>query len=581
MQHQKAKSAPKKMLTRGPELQRVIRETMKTCSDLVGSTLGPGGLSVIIERQEELLPPFLSKDGVTAFNNMGFQDSVKQVIMESARDCSVRTAASAGDGTTSSAILAEAIVRYTQEYCERNPKVSPQRVVRTLEAAFKNTIEPAIHKSAKKVSLSSKQGRKLLHAVAKVSANGDKALADAVLECFDLTGDKGNITVVEESGPAGYRVDKIDGYQISTGYEDACGKFYQNFINDVSRQLCSFEKPSYILYHGKLNDIYDALKLFDQIIQAAQVGQISQNVVFVSCGVSESVLGHLSVNFREPGSLNVYPLTAPLNQMQSGQYDFLADLAAVTGGVIFDPINKPLSEGQVEDLGHTPAFEAARFRSTIIGFADELRVLERVDQLSKQLEIGGLSKLDQHIVSERLGKVSGGVARLTVVGASGGELREKRDRVDDAICAVRGAIEHGALPAGGWMLLQLQSLLTHDAMLREVLVPSLQEPINRLYMNAGYHIDEVEGLISAMRGSKSTVYDILEGEYVDAFKEGLLDSVPAVLEAIRNSISIASLLGTCGGVCVFVRDTEVDHAEARDSANYMRTVNDNPADDHV
>jgi len=581
MQHQKAKSAPKKMLTRGPELQRVLRETMKTCSDLVGSTLGPGGLSVVIERQEELLPPFLTKDGVTVFNNMGFQDSIKQVIMESARDCSVRTAASAGDGTTTSIVLAEAIVRYTQEYCERNPKVSPQRIVRALEAAFKNIIEPAIRKFARKVSLATKQGRKLLHAVAKVSANGDKALADAVIQCFELTGDKGNITVVEESGPAGYKVDKIDGYQISTGYEDSCGKFYQQFINDVPRQLCAFDKPSYVLYHGKLNDIYDALKLFDEIISAAQAGKISQNVVFVACGFSESTLSNFALNFREAGSLNIYPLVAPLNQMQSGQYDFLADLAAMTGGVIFDPINQPLANARVEDLGHTPSFEAGRFRTTVIGFADELLVLERVDQLSKQLEIGGLSKLDQHIVAERLGKVSGGVARLTVVGASGGELREKRDRVDDAVCAVRGAIEHGALPAGGWMLLRLQSLLTHDEMLREVLVPALQEPIDRLYINAGYHVDEIVEPTSVMKNSGSIVYDILEGKLVDAFKEGLLDSVPAVLEAVRNSISIASLLGTCGGVCAFVRDAEVDHAEARDSANYMRTVDDNPANDRA
>src|SRR5574343_778881 len=130
MQYSKVKSVSKEILSRGPALQRLILETMKTCSDVVGSTLGPGGMSVVIERQEERLPPMITKDGVTVFRNLGFDNSSQQVIMEAARDASVRTAAEAGDGTTTATILAEALVRNTIACCDKNPKVSPQRVVR-------------------------------------------------------------------------------------------------------------------------------------------------------------------------------------------------------------------------------------------------------------------------------------------------------------------------------------------------------------------------------------------------------------------------------------------------------------------
>lgn len=601
MQYAKAKSVSKEILSRGPALKALILKTMKTCSDVVGSTLGPGGMSVVIERQEERLPPMITKDGVTVFRNLGFDDSAAHVLMEAARDASVRTAAEAGDGTTTATILAEALVRKTMEFCDANPKVSPQRVVRTLEKGFKTVVEPWIREHVFKANLSTPGGRSRLHAVAKVSANGDVPLADAVLQCFDLTGDEGNVTIVEASGPSGYEVERIEGYPVFKGYEDCCGKFYQQFINDPGRQMVTLDRPTYILYHGRLNDIYSCLPIFEKIDAAAQAGQISPNVVLVATGFSEVVLAHLATNFRISNTINVYPLVAPLNQMQTGQYDFLRDLAALSGGRIFDPMNAPLDNAELEQLGQTSSFEAGRFRSTVLGFKEELLVLERVDELKTQLK-GDISDLDKSLIQERIGKISGGIAKLKVVGSSSGEVREKRDRAEDAICAVRGALKHGALPAGGWTLLKLRAhldsldLLEGDKftpiehqIFREVLGAALTVPVERLFGNAGYTQEECEAAVATMLAPSDMsvpigqedllVFDLLEGKMVDCLRAGLLDSTPAVLEAIRNSISIASLLGTCGGTVVFKRDLTVERQEARDTQEFLRNANANEADE--
>lgn len=601
MQYAKAKSVSKEILSRGPALKALILKTMKICSEVVGSTLGPGGMSVVIERQEERLPPMITKDGVTVFRNLGFDDSAAHVLMEAARDASVRTAAEAGDGTTTATILAEALVRKTMEFCDANPKVSPQRVVRTLEKGFKLVVEPWIRTHVLKASLSSVGGRGRLHAVAKVSANGDVPLADAVLQCFDLTGDEGNVTIVEASGPSGYEVERIEGYPVFKGYEDCCGKFYQQFINDPGRQMVTLDRPTYILYHGRLNDIYSCLPIFEKIDAAAQAGQISPNVVLVATGFSEVTLAHLATNFRISNTINVYPLVAPLNQMQTGQYDFLRDLAALSGGRIFDPLNAPLDNAELDQLGQTNSFEAGRFRSTVLGFREELLVLERVDELKTQLK-GEISDLDRSLIQERIGKISGGIAKLKVVGSSSGEVREKRDRAEDAICAVRGALKHGALPAGGWALLKLRAHLDSLDLLegekftsiehqifREVLGAALTVPVERLFSNAGYTQEECESAVATMLAPSDMsvppgqedllVFDLLEGEMVDCLRAGLLDSTPAVLEAIRNSISIASLLGTCGGTVVFKRDLGVERQEARDTQEFLRNANVSEADE--
>jgi chaperonin GroEL len=617
MTYRKVKSASKSVLTRGPILEAKVLNTMKTVSNLVGATLGPGGNSVLLERQEHGLPNFVTKDGVTVFRSIGFQDPVAHAIMESARDASVRTASEAGDGTTTATILAYSIVKNISEYCKKNPHVSPQKVIRKLQRYFRDTIEPTIRSCSIAVEHGTPEGDKLLWNVAKLSANGDGDLADAVIECLDLVGDKGNVTITEISGPTAYEVERIEGFPVNVGYEDSCGRFYAKFINDPGNQRVYVEKPIFLLFHGRVTDIQSIIFIMERIGMEWQANGFNHNVVLIASGFSESVLAQLAMNWSEPTTINVYPLLAPMNAIPNSQYDFMMDVAAITGAKIFDTLNYPLprthEEISLDDLGSKiESFESTRFRSTIVGQCDEVLTLERVDMLEKQVFQSSGSILETTYLQERIGKLTGGIAKLKVIGASNGELRERRDRAEDAIMAVRKSIEFGAIPGGGWALVRLVTEINNskDEQLIQVLGTAFLEPVMVLFRNLGYSDAEIGNLflpvprkmkptfwdtlferkpkmaysgsaISGMESKNAMVYDCQEGKWVNAIEGGILDSTPAVLEAIRNSLSIATLLGTLGGCIVYPRDTELERQEARDTDEYLRTVDDNPANERL
>lgn len=591
MQYQKAKSVAKRVEVKGPRLEGIISDTMGTISSIVGATLGPGGRPVLIERQEFDLPSFVTKDGVTVMRNLGFEDSVQHCILEAARDAAVRTAAEAGDGTTTATILAESLMSATKNYCKANPRVSPQKVMRFLESAFKTVIEPTLRDLTIRVPAELQAKRKLLKSVAKLSANGDEALADAVIQCFEEVGDEGNVTIAEVTGSSNYQVELIDGFPIGIGLEDCCLNFVHKFINDPKSQSCIMERPRFIIYNGILNEIQTVVPLLEKIGVEWQANGGSNsgfhNVVLVAKGFSDTVIGQLAINFQMVTSFSVFPLVAPRSPIPGAQVEFLMDVAAIVGAKIFDPMNEPLGMGELHELGPgVELFEATRFRSNIIGLADEEAILRRAGELEAQLATA-VSELDTQLLQERLGKLTGGIARLKVIGASGSEIKEKRDRAEDAVCAVRGAIKHGCLPGGGWALVKITDVLINEfpdnPMIGAILGPALLEPIRRLVSNSG--LTQEEGILifnpirEGVRQGKMTVYDFLEGKHGDAIEMGILDSTPAVLEAIRNSFSIAAVLGTLGGAVVFQRDVELELSEARDSAEFLRSANANEADE--
>jgi chaperonin GroEL len=596
--YQKVHSPAKKIVTDRQKLDIIVQGTMNIIATAVGSTLGPGGRQVLIEQQELGLPNLVTKDGVTVFKSLGFKDPIQHVIMEAARDAATRTANDAGDGTTTATILADAIVRGIAGYCAKHPHVSPQKAIRTLKKAFAGLVEPEI----KKVSM--KASRKLLHNVAVVSANGDEPLADAVLECFDIVGDDGNVTLAELPGPSGYVVEKIEGYPIPKGYDESCEKFYPNFINDRANQRVYVEKPRFILYHGIVSDLMTIAGIGEMVWSAWQNDADSANVVLVATGFSESVLGHLAASFPDRTSLNIVPLKVPLSPIPNGQKQFLEDLSAVTGAVIFDPLNQPLPaptaqrktdanpEGwDLDCLGSgVEYFEMHRTRSTVVGHCDDELIIQRADELRTQSE-NAESILDRAILEERIGKLTGGIAKLVVRAPSSGEIREGKDRAEDAVRAVQGAVKHGCLPAGGWALLRLASLIRKNMDsegVNAILADALEEPFYKLLDNVGLTSDEQKEVYGKVMESAAmhtpraaTVFNALTGEYVEAVKAGLLDSTPAVLEAIRNSLSIAALLGTLGACVTFYRDTELEQSEAKSTYDFLRHADENPANERI
>jgi chaperonin GroEL len=584
MEYQKVKSVAKRVEVKGPQLNRLVLETWKKISDLVGATLGPCGRPVLIERYEHGLPPMVTKDGVTAFRSLGFEDAAAHCIMETGRDTAVRTASEAGDGTTTATILAEAFVRHLSQYVEKNPRVSPQKVVRELEKTFRDYIAPTITGVSRRLDPDTAEGKAMMRAVATISANGDTDLADAVMKCFEITGDEGNVTIIDQSGPSGYDVEKVEGFPIEMGYEESCAKFAPAFVNDPGTQRCVLDKPVFLLYHGRLTEIQSVQLLLEKVGENWQAGG-PRNVVVVACGFSESVLANLALNFSQSDTINVFPLTVPRSPFSNGQLAFLQDLQAITGAKLLDPISNPLERADLEDLGPSVlGFECSRFRSTVLGHADPTLLSIRIDEIDEMLNCSE-SELDATNLRLRKARLANGIAKLRVMGSSNGELKEKRDRAEDAVCAVRGAIKAGCLPGGAWTLLKVIHGLPTNDVNEKVLVPALLEPFNRLIANCGIvDLDEEAAIYDKIydaiaNGEPPVVYDFLRQKHVDPYAEGILDSTPAVLEAVRNSISIASQHGTLGGIVVFFRDHDFERSEARATAAYLRDANINESNE--
>ena len=613
MDYMKVKSVAKTVVLPGPKLNRIILETMKTVSDAVGATLGPGGRPVLIERQEFGAPGIITKDGVTVARSLGFSNPIAHEIMLSARDAAIRTVSEAGDGTSSSTILAYSLVKYAQEYLDSHPHMSPQRLVQDIRDAFDNVVEPLIKKLAIKIRFDSNKGQRMLHSVAKVSTNGDEKLADAIMESFGLVGDNGTVTIVESSGPTSYKVERIHGFPIPMGYEESCGKFFSSFINDGASNRVYLKDPQFVLYNGTCSDVQSMVGLLEklQFCWLNRPGQpkhdpirpfiTSPNIVIIANGFSESVLGTLALNMPEAGTVNVVPLMVPRSAVMNGEVHFLNDCAAITGATILNQLSRPLDSFELQDLGKVEVtdidgnassgeFEAFRFRSTIIGRRDEDEIAERAEEVEAMIQ-SAPSEYDARLMKERLACLTGGIAKLTILGGSAGEMRERKDRAEDGIMSVKGAIKFGALPAGGWTLMRLakeldESEQTKDTV-RKVLVPALKEPVRKLLENTGANEEEISSKLKGYEGgmevsntSKTAkVLSLPDYTWVNAVKAGLLDSVPAVLEAIRNSVSIAALLGTLGGIVVYERDIEHERSEAAANEDFVRNANFNPANE--
>lgn len=576
--YRKAKTAAKQYLTKGDKLQNLVINTMSEISAMVGSSLGPGGKPTLIESDLPGVPNKITKDGVTIFKSLGALEPYKHLIIETARDSSQRTATEAGDGTTTTAVLAHSLVENIFNYCGQNPKESPQRVVRKIRKYVDQNLLPYIKERAIIVGEDNKD---LLTMVATVSANGDKDLASAVIQCFEEVGfgESSHVTIRELAGPNGYKVERIEGFPIPIGFEETAGKYHPSFINDQGNQRCYVEKPKFILFDGMVNDFTQVGPLLNSIGEAYQKGNKNfENIVFVANGFSEHVISTLAFNFPVAGTANIIPLAAPMAQFMNCQTHFLADLAAFTGAKVFG-MNQQIDQAILTDLGdNMTTFECSRFRSTVIGDPDALNIEMRAEQI-RLMKKKSESRAEETWFEERLGKITNGIAKLTISGGSTGEIKERVDRADDAICAVRSTISHGCLPGGCRiaidMSLKIASELDPNDAVRKILLPSVLSLHERLLDNSGYNSDESQEILAQLVHNPDLVYDVENQKYGTAMELGLFDATKAVSESLNNAVSIAGVLGTLGGIVCHPRDGDFERSEAKADEEFRR-VTENP-----
>jgi chaperonin GroEL len=578
MAHRKAKDAPKIFETDRKKIREMVLHAMKRTSDAVGSTLGPGGLNGLIESDYPGIPNKNTKDGVTVFESLGAINAYEHLIIEQARDAAKRTGSEAGDGTTTATILSYAIIENLFKFCEKNPKYSPQKAARRISKIANTVLVPYILGKSIKIDETNKH---LLKMVAKISANGDEDMACAVIKAFEEIGygDASHVTIREMSGTPGYKIERIDGLPIPVGYEDSIGKLHTAFINDQANQRCYLEKPLFLLYDGEFNDIMAILPMLNEMTVKYIEGNADyKNLVIVAHRFSESVLTQLAFSFSNPNQMNIVPLITPMAQFANSQLHFLQDLSAFTGAKMFG-LKDQLATATPADLGGGMEYiEIYRFRATVVGDPNPTNVEVRAADLKVMME-SPESAAEKTWLQERIAKLTNGIAKLTIYGGSNGELKEAHDRCEDAVCAVRAAIGHGALPGGTRIAIDLalklgQELPDGDPA-REVLMPALMSLPLRLLDNAGCDPNETSQIIAKLINNPDLVYDVENEKFGKAEELGLFDATKAVSESLSNAVSIAVVLGTMGCIICHPRDSEFERSEARADSEFMRNT-ENP-----
>lgn len=561
----------KDIVYKTPELMQVVSQTCQFAADIVGSTLGPQGKVVLIERSENL-PPFATKDGITVFQSLTLPGSVEQVVLEALRDSSSRTNAEAGDGTTTATILANALIQNGIQLLNKRQDLSYQKIMRDLEILYK-LLENLIQQWAQKPT--NTDADQLLYNVALVASNHDAPMAQAVLDAFNLVGHNGHVTILEGTG-SGYEVDKIDGFHIARGLEDSAGRYADEFINDKSNYRVVLERPRFLLYNGKLSTLSSVLPAIEKIGEAYEIAlqngdkNFSPNIILVAHSFSDEVLAQLGYNFKNPATLNIYPLKTVMTPQTNSPYHFLVDLSAFTGATIFDPLTRPLTELNIDiDLGlpSMHIFESSRYKSLLLGIPDESRVLLRVSELEQQMEQAETA-LDKELYQERIGILTGGIAKIKVKGVSEAELKEKRHRVEDAVLAVKGAVKYGVLPGAGKIFIKIANEL--EAIVKEkqinvseesvnILTQSLLAPFYRLLYNGGMKIEEIKKMHAHMLTLPEWhTYDAIQHRFGHALEIGVIDSAAAVLLSLKNAIGVAKILMGLSAVIAYKRDNSFE-----------------------
>jgi chaperonin GroEL len=532
------KGKAKVALPMNDDLQSRVVRALHLLSSITGATLGPGGRPILLERDG--LPPLITKDGVTVAKAINQIDAVDNIVIECVKEVADRTGKQAGDGTTTSVILAEALVRYGLEYIKQHKQESPQRVVRQLMKDFVTLLKPRIAELSTAI-VDTEQMRQ----IALISSNGDEVVADCVVSAVKSSGDDG-VIMLEESSGKDTNTKVQDGFAIAKGL-DFLGSLGPQFFNNERDLECVLDRPLILTFNGTLRDAQQVVPL----IQANMNTQSPRSMVFVAHDFSDEIKSLFALNFKG-GAIKMVPVMTPRDGTPMGRELLLKDLAAYTNAEYLDPVS--IKDAKLESLGDCDLFKMSRWQTIFIGEPDQQALQERIDAIKSQLEhVAG--ELDAEIYRERIARLTGGVTTIYIGGLSDLEVRETKARVDDAICAVRSALKQGVVAGGAATFLRLAEEAIHP-----VLKAALEAPFKKLLENAG--VENVQELMQQIKQGDGIAYNVVTNELVDAYKDGLIDPAKVIETSIGNALSVANTLMTLGGMVVVPRDIALENQAA-------------------
>jgi chaperonin GroEL len=522
------------------------RERMMRGVDILANavkvTLGPKGRNVILEKS--FGAPRSTKDGVTVAKEIELEDKFENMGAQMLREVASKTNDTAGDGTTTATLLAQAIVREGLKSVAAG--MNPMDLKRGIDKAVLDVVED-IRKRAKKVSDNFAE----IAQVGTISANGEKAIGDMIAKAMKRVGIEGVITV-EEAKSLESELEVVEGMQFDRGY------ISPYFITNAEKMVVELENPYILINEKKLSGLQAILPLLEQVVQSGRP------LLVIAEDVEGEALATLVVN-KLRGGLKVAAVKAP--GFGDRRKAMLQDIAVLTGGeVISDDLGIKLENVTINMLGKAKRVSISKDDTTIVSGAGKKPDIEaRVGQIKQQIE-DTTSDYDKEKLQERLAKLAGGVAVIKVGGATEVEVKEKKDRVDDALNATRAAIEEGIVPGGGVALLWASKAIKTKGDNEDqeaginIVRRALQSPIRQIAENAGVEGSIVVGKVLDHK-SPNYGYDAQTGEYGDLVAKGIIDPAKVVRTALQDAASVAGLLVTTeAGVAEAPKKAEGGHA---------------------
>tara|TARA_B110000908_G_scaffold169523_1_gene226841 strand:- start:316 stop:1950 length:1635 start_codon:yes stop_codon:yes gene_type:complete len=521
------------------EARNGLKAGVDALANAVKVTLGPKGRNVIISKP--FGSPQVTKDGVTVAKHIELEDPLENMGAQMVKEVASKTNDLAGDGTTTATVLAQAIV--TEGLKNVAAGANPMDLKRGIDKAV-TSIVAELEAAAIEVG----DDVEMITHIATISANSDTIIGDLISNAFNKVGNHGVITVEEAKGMETY-VKLVEGMQFENGY------LSPYFVTNPDNMSCELENPYILLMDRKISTMKDLLPILEPVSQSGRA------LLIVAEDVDGEALATLVVN-KLRGGLKIAAVKAPAFGIR--RKDMLEDLAVLTGGtVISEERGVSIEDVDISMLGSAENVTVSRDNTTIVnGKGDGDKLIARIEQVKGQIEATS-NTYDAELFSERLAKLDGGVAVLYVGAASEVEMREKKDRVDDALAATKAAVEEGVVPGGGVALINasdvLADLLVDSVDERtgiDIVYNAVEAPFKTICENAGVSADvKLEGVMSRPKG---TGYNAKTNEYVEMIDAGIIDPKKVTRIALENAASIAGMILTTECALINLGQSEPD-----------------------
>lgn len=508
-------------------------EGITKISKAVKSTLGPRGQTVLIESRTHTHGITVTKDGVTVAKSIDLKDPVENLAVKMMKEAADKTSTSAGDGTTTAIVLTEALVLAGEKYIDKS--VNTTSIIRHINKHTSHVIKE-LEKSAKKVT------KKRLLDVATISSNNDKEIGKIISETYNKVGTEGLVTVENSQN-------HITHSQVTQGIKIDKGYTSNLFVNNQKKDECILENVKILVVDQEINNILSIEKILKPIINNGD-----KLLIIGNC--HNNVVNTLAANVVRNG-LKLCNITPP--QFGYKQHELMSDIALAVGATYFsEKTGDDLSLISMKDLGHATKVIAGRDNTVIIRNENEIpEIPKRVEELWVQLN-HAKNKGEKDFIMQRIASLSGGIGVIYVGGNSDVEQKEKFDRVDDAVCAVRSALEEGIVAGGGVPLLRISKELNEDVENAEekiaiqILKDALTVPCKQILLNAG----EEDEMITKFIIDDKKGYDVKNREFGDMYNMGIIDPLKVTKNALINAVSVATTILSTNAIITLARTYE-------------------------